>query len=97
MNIKRLINKVYDSFPRSDSLSKKKLSLVIEKVFESITEEIIKEHTVQLYWFWSFSISYRKSRIGINPQTLAPITIPDVKVVKFKPSTKTKQSLNNKI
>jgi len=49
MNTKRLIDKVYDSFPRSDSLSKKKLALVIEKVFESISEEIIKEHTVQIY------------------------------------------------
>lgn len=97
MNTKRLIDKVYDSFPRSDSLSKKKLALVIEKVFESISEEIIKEHTVQIYWFGSFVVSYRKSRIGINPQTLESITIPDVKTIRFKPATKTKQNLNKKI
>lgn len=96
MNTKRLVDLVYESFPRSEKISKRQVNDVVEKTLDFISKEIIKENTVNLYGFGSFVVSYRASRLWINPQTYESMQLPPVKTIRFKPATKTKKLLNNK-
>ncbi|NCQ50363.1 hypothetical protein GW796_00395 [archaeon] len=49
MNIKRLIEIVHDSFPRNERITKKQVSTILERLLDTISDEIIKENTVNLY------------------------------------------------
>ena len=56
----------------------------LDSVLESIGEELKNDGRVVLVGFWSFSVTERSARKGINPRTKEPIDIPAKKVVKFK-------------
>ena len=58
----------------------------LSAVLESIKHGIEKDQMVQLVGFGTFSVSERKARNGVNPQTGKPIKIAASKSVKFKPS-----------
>ena len=62
----------------------------LEAVLESFKAGIAKDGTVQLVGFGSFSVTERKARQGINPQTGKPIQIAASKTIKFKPSAQFK-------
>jgi len=49
---------------------------------------------VTLVGFGTFSVSERKAKTGINPQTLKPMPIPARKVVKFKAGQATSEAVN---
>ena len=59
-------------------------------MLESFKSGIKKDGSVQLVGFGTFSISERKARQGVNPQTGKPIQIAASKTVKFKPSAQLK-------
>lgn len=58
----------------------------LDAVLQSFKAGIKKDGAVQLVGFGTFSISERKARQGVNPQTGKPIQIAASKTVKFKPS-----------
>lgn len=62
----------------------------LEAVLESFKAGIAKDGTVQLVGFGSFSVTERKARQGVNPQTGKPIQIAASKTIKFKPSAQFK-------
>ena len=62
----------------------------LDAVLESFKSGIQKDGAVQLVGFGTFSISERKARQGVNPQTGKPIQIAASKTVKFKPSAQLK-------
>ena len=58
----------------------------LEAVLDSFKTAIKKDGAVQLVGFGSFSVTERKARQGVNPQTGKPIQIAASKTIKFKPS-----------
>jgi len=53
--------------------------------FVSIIKKALKKgDKVAIAGFGTFSISHRKARTGVNPQTGASLKIPAMKVPKFK-------------
>lgn len=64
-------------------LSKRDVEGVIEAMTDVITNELRQGNKVTLTGFGTFKVSNRASRIGINPQTKAKITIPAMTVPKF--------------
>lgn len=62
----------------------------LEAVLEAFKSGIAKDGSIQLVGFGSFSVSERKARKGVNPQTGKPIQIAASKTIKFKPSTNLK-------
>ena len=62
----------------------------LSAVLESIKHGIEKDQMVQLVGFGTFSVSERKARNGVNPQTGKSIKIAASKSVKFKPSARLK-------
>lgn len=64
-------------------LSKKNVEAVIDALVDEITQQIRLGNKVTITGFGTFRVSQRASRVGINPQTKAKITIPAMKVPKF--------------
>ena len=63
----------------------------LEAVVGAFKAGIKKDKAVQLVGFGTFSITERKARKGVNPQTGKPIQIAASKTVKFKPSAHLKE------
>ena len=57
---------------------------VVTQVFKVIEESLSANEKVQLVGFGTFEVRERAERIGRNPQTNEPITIPASKVPGFK-------------
>ena len=65
-------------------LSKKQATLVVNTVFDTISESLSNGEKVQIIGFGSFDVRERAERKGRNPQTGAELVIPASKVPGFK-------------
>ncbi len=70
------------------------VAVVLQKTLDYILESLEKGETVEFRNFGVFEINTRKSRIGRNPNKPEDVvTIPERKVVKFKPGKVMKQRI----
>ena len=65
-------------------LSKKQAALVVNTVFDTISESLSNGEKVQIIGFGSFDVRERAERKGRNPQTGAELVIPASKAPGFK-------------
>ena len=79
-NKQDLITKVAETA----ELSKKQAALVVNTVFETISESLSNGEKVQIIGFGSFDVRERAERKGRNPQTGKELVIPASKVPGFK-------------
>lgn len=77
------------------NLSRRDSAFAVEAITAAITDALKSDEKVTLLGFGTFSLGYRASREGRNPQTGATIRIEASKQPKFKPSTLMKDSVNN--
>ena len=87
---KDLSSKIYKDLGFSKNMSSK----IVDDFFETIISEIIKSNRIKISSFGTFSVLYKKERIGRNPKTKIEAKIFPRKIVKFKPSLFLKQKLN---
>ena len=80
MNKAQLIDAIAEKAGLTKADSKKALDAFVD----ATTEALKNGDRVALIGFGSFSVSTRSARTGRNPQSGAPIEIPEKKVVKFK-------------
>ena len=66
---------------------------IIEAMTEMITDELKKSNEVTIAGFGQFMAKERKGRSGVNPRTKEKITIPPIKVPKFKAGKNLKEAL----
>jgi DNA-binding protein HU-beta len=81
MNKKELITAVAEKM----NASKKDAGDFIDAFIEVVSSSLENKEEVKLVGFGTFSVSERKARKGVNPQTKEPIEIPARTVPKFKP------------
>jgi nucleoid DNA-binding protein len=94
MNKVQLIDKIYKDV---EGLSKKQAEKMIDVLTDTIVEELKNDHEVTIAGFGTFLSRVRYSRGGVNPQKPSErITIPAVKVAKFKTGYHLKQALKGK-
>ena len=74
-------------------LSKKQAVLVVNTVFETISESLSNGEKVQIIGFGSFDVRERAERKGRNPQTGAELVIPASKVPGFKAGKALKETV----
>jgi DNA-binding protein HU-beta len=60
---------------------------------DTITKELKAGGSVSWHGLGKWSVSHRKSHLGINPQTLTPMTIPALKTVKYVAGEPIKKAL----
>ena len=88
---KDLVNLVYMQVGFSKNISEN----LIEEFFSSIVLSLLREKTLKISKFGTFSVRLKKSRIGRNPKTKETKIISERKVVSFKPSKEFKNFVNN--
>ena len=93
MNItrKKLYNRIHQNLGFSKNIS----SQIVDDFFELLIDELIKKRKVKISSFGTFKVIDKKERIGRNPKTKVEAKICARKIVKFKPSLKTKEKINN--
>lgn len=74
-------------------LSKKQAALVVNTVFDTISESLSNGEKVQIIGFGSFDVRERAERKGRNPQTGAELVIPASKVPGFKAGKALKETV----
>ena len=74
-------------------LSKKQAALVVNTVFETISESLSNGEKVQIIGFGSFDVRERAERKGRNPQTGKELVIPASKVPGFKAGKALKETV----
>jgi len=93
MNITR--KKLYNRIHQNLGFSKNIASQIVDDFFELLIDELIKKKEVKISSFGTFKVIDKKERIGRNPKTKVVAKICARKIVKFKPSLKTKDKINN--
>ena len=89
MNKTDLINNI----AAKSGLTKKDVENVINTFLGEVTGALSNGEKVQLIGFGTFETRKRSGRVGRNPQTGKPITIPESKVPAFKAGNKLKEAV----
>ena len=87
---KDLVNRIYMQIGFSKQITEN----LIDEFFSLIILNLKKEKKLKISNFGTFSIRFKKSRIGRNPKTKETKTISERKVVLFKPSKDFKKFIN---
>ncbi|HET9481797.1 MAG TPA: HU family DNA-binding protein [Candidatus Polarisedimenticolia bacterium] len=91
MNKADLIEKVFAE--QGPKVSKAQAARALESVISGITASLKKGERVTISGFGTFSASKRKARVGRNPQTGEPISIPARTVARFTPGKELRREL----
>jgi len=91
VNKKELIEKISRN---QDQLPHRDIELAVKTIINCMTQALSTGDRNQIRGFGSFSLRYRRPRIGRNPKTRVEAKIIARKVVKFKPSNTIKEKLN---
>ena len=87
---KDLVNLVYMQLGFSKQISES----LIDDLFFTISENLLREKQIKISKFGTFSIRKKKSRIGRNPKTKEIKKISERNVVLFKSSKEFKEFIN---
>jgi len=91
MNKAQLIDKIYHNV---DGLNKKQAEKMLDIFTDTVIDELKNNREVTIASFGTFLSRVRYARGGVNPQKPNErITIPEVKVAKFKTGYHLKQAL----
>lgn len=82
-----------DSVAVKADISKAAAGRAIDAMIESVTETLVKDESVTLVGFGTFSVRDRAARTGRNPQTGAEIQIAASKLPAFKAGKLLKDAL----
>ena len=85
-----------DIIAKKSAMTKKQAGIALSSTLDGITEALQAGEKVTFIGFGTFSISHRKERTGINPQTKKKIKIPAKKVPVFRAGSKLKEVVNKK-
>jgi integration host factor subunit beta len=70
---------------RQTQLSYRDVELVVKNILELMAQTLAGGERIEIRGFGSFSLHYRPSRVGRNPKTGEPVSLPDKHVPHFKP------------
>jgi len=74
-----------------DQLPYKDIELSVKTIIESMIYSLTKGKRIEIRGFGSFSLRYRKSRIGRNPKSGESVNIDERYVPHFKPGKDLKE------
>ncbi|MEW6417925.1 MAG: HU family DNA-binding protein [Nitrospirota bacterium] len=88
-----LIEKVSEKI---DSLTRKQTEIVVETVFDSIKEALIKGEKIEIRGFGNFTLKNRRPRKARNPKTGERVDVPEKRVLHFKTGKALREVMNAK-
>ena len=87
-----LIEKISDKIPQ---LSSKDVELSVKTLLDKIIDSLAIGSRTEVRGFGSFSVHYRKPRIGRNPKTGDSVSLPGKNAAHFKPGKVLRNKINN--
>jgi integration host factor subunit beta len=80
---------------KATDLTKKQAEVIVERVFEGITESLRAGQKIELRGFGSFRLRQRGARVARNPKKSGvKVLVPPKRVPYFKPGKKLKELIN---
>ncbi len=67
---------------------------IVQRTFDSILEVLKEGKRIELRNFGVFQVKRRKPRIGRNPKTGEAVSVPERRVVTFKPGLEMKKYIH---
>lgn len=80
---------------RIKNLSRKEVDLIIDSVFDKMTEALATGDRIEIRGFGSFEVRTRQSRQGRNPKTGEKVFVTTRRVPFFKVGKELKERINN--
>lgn len=80
---------------RLKNLSKKEVDLIVDTVFNKMTESLSKGERIEIRGFGSFEVRIREARQGRNPKTGDKVFVNTRKVPFFKVGKELKEMINH--
>jgi integration host factor beta subunit len=87
-----LVEKVAE---RVENFKKRDVELIVDEIFDSMTNSLAKGEKVEIRGFGSFKVKGHKARKGRNPKTGETIDIPAKKTPFFKVGKELKERVNS--
>ena len=91
MTMAELVEKVSGQ----SNLTKKQTEVVVNTVFQSITDSLSEGRKVELRGFGSFRVRERNARVGRNPKSGAQVDVPAKRVPFFKAGKELRELVDN--
>jgi len=82
-----------EAVARTTQLPKKSVAEAFDLTFDLIARSIRRERRFWVPGFGTFSVRRHRARAGFNPRSKAPMTIPAMRTVGFRPAPKLKKGL----
>ncbi len=82
---------------RQTQLSFNDVELAVNAIIENMTNALSNGERIEIRGFGSFSIHYRSPKIGRNPKTGEPVSLPAKYVARFKPGKELRERVNGKL
>ncbi len=76
-------------------LSPKDVELSVKTLIEKVIDTLSGGNRTEIRGFGSFSVHYRKPRIGRNPKTGDSVSLPGKNATHFKPGKVLRNKINN--
>ncbi len=75
-------------------IPKKDIEQVVNTIFDSMRDALIREERIEIRGFGSFTVKHREARIGRNPKTGAPVKIPAKRIPFFTVGKELRERVN---
>jgi len=80
---------------RTPHISKKDTEVVVNTIFDSMTEALKEGRRIEIRGFGSFQVKIREAREGRNPKTGEEVHIPDKRTPFFKVGKELKEMVDS--
>ena len=79
---------------KQSQLVHRDVELAVKAILEHMAEHLAGGGRIEIRGFGSFSLHFRSGRVGRNPKTGAPVSLPAKYVPHFKPGKKLRERVN---
>ncbi|VAW47967.1 Integration host factor beta subunit [hydrothermal vent metagenome] len=70
---------------KQTQFAQKDIEIAVNQILDSMIETLSQGERIEIRGFGSFSLHYRKARVGRNPKTGESVKLADKRVPHFKP------------
>lgn len=71
------------------------IELAVKAILELMTQQLANGDRIEIRGFGSFSLHYRPGRVGRNPKTGEPVSLPEKHVPHFKPGKELRERVDS--
>lgn len=79
---------------KQSQLAYRDVELAVKTILEHMGERLANGDRIEIRGFGSFSLHYRPGRVGRNPKTGAPVSLPAKYVPHFKPGKELRERVD---